>query len=366
MKKMPNKSIHKQEFDLGNFKERFLTKNNIKDKELVWIPMSPAFQDAVGVPGIPKGYVSLLRGYANTGKSTGMYEAIVSCQKLNILPVIVDTENNFNWEYARNVGVEFEEIILNDEVTGYDGFFLYFDTTSLKEKYGLFDYNEGKYKSKPFRTKAVIEDVAKLIEELEEMQNNGELDIEFCVFWDSIGSIDCFRSVMSKTSNNQWNAGALSSSFNYIFNDLIPSSRKEGKKYTNTFVGIQKIWLDNENKVIKHKGGEAAFYGARFIVHFGGILSHGTSRLSATAKGKVYYYGTKTKVRVVKNQINGIELEGEILSTPHGYINPEKKNEYTNKYRNYFIQKLGVSDDTEIDFVEVEQSEKVSESIYES
>lgn len=366
-KKGPKKSIEKKEFDFNSFKKKLVPNVSVKDKPLSWIPLSEAFQESVGVPGIPKGYTSLFRGYANTGKSTGMYEGIASSQKLGILPVIIDTENNFSWEYAKSIGMEFDEIKDADGgVIDYSGFFIYFNTTSLKEKYALYHHQEGKTKTKPFRNRAVVEDIAMLVEELEETQIKGELDAELIFFWDSIGSIDCFKSVMSKSSNNQWNAGALSTSFNYMLNDSIPSSRKEGQSYTNTFVGIQKIWLDNENKVVKHKGGEAFYYGARFIVQFGGILTHGTSRLSATANGNTYFYGTKTRIRVIKNQINGIELEGEIASTPHGYINPEKKNNYTKKYRDFFLEKLNASSDTEITFSEDDPDESTLKEMYTS
>jgi hypothetical protein len=89
--------------------------------------------------------------------------------------------------------------------------------------------------------------------------------------------------------------------------------------------------------VIKHKGGEGLFYGARLIIHMGGTVSHGTSRLFATAGGNTYYYATKTKIKVIKNQINGIEYDGEIASTPHGFIDPEEKNSYTLKYKDFLF-----------------------------
>lgn len=363
MAKKAPKKIEKKTFDLEAVMAEHGLTTVVKDKPLEWIPLSPAFHEAVGIPGIPKGYVTLFRGYSNTGKSTAMYEGMKACQKMGILPVIIDTENNFSWEFAKTVGVEFEPVEENGEVVNYKGNFLYYNTTALKNKYGTYDYSESKHK-KQSRPKAVLEDVAHLIDDLLELQSRGILDVEMCFFWDSIGSIDCFKKWKSKSDNNQWNAGALSSSFNSLVNDTIPASRKEGEPYTNTFVGIQKIWLDNDNKVIKHKGGEAMFYAARLIVHFGGILTHGTSRLNATAQGNTYYYATKAKIRVTKNQINGIEYEGEIASTPHGFINPEKKNEYTKEHRDFIIEKLNASKDAIIEFGESEPSAEDIREMY--
>ena len=370
-KKAPKKNIVKKTFNLDDFKNTENFDTISKDKPLEWIPLSPAFHEAVGLPGIPKGYSTLFRGYSNTGKSTAMYEGIRACQKMGILPVIIDTENNFAFDYAKTIGVQFEEVV--DEETGeiinYKGDFLFFNTTALKNKYGNHDYSDGKTK-KEYRTKAVIEDVAHLISDLEELQAAGKLDRELCFFWDSIGSINCFKSVISKSNNNMWNAGALNTAFNDMLNDSIPSSRKEGQEYTNTFVGIQKIWLDSMQGagVIKHKGGEAFYFGARLIVHLGGITSHGTSRLKATANGNDYYYATKTKIKIVKNQINGIEYEGDIASTSHGYINPDKKNEYTAKYKDFILEKLNIGKgvDVEIEFGEDEPDESSLKEMYSS
>jgi hypothetical protein len=79
---------------------------------------------------------------------------------------------------------------------------------------------------------------------------------------------------------------------------------------------------------VKHKGGEAAYYGARLIYHFGGTLSHGTKKVKATSKGKEVTFGIETKISVVKNQIDGdlggIALEGKIISVPTGLISVEK------------------------------------------
>ncbi len=83
----------------------------------------------------------------------------------------------------------------------------------------------------------------------------------------------------------------MEAAFKSLVNHRIPSSRREGKEFTNTFAVVQKIWLDNENKVIKHKGGEAFFYSPRVIVHFGGILSHSTVKLKATSGGETYQFG---------------------------------------------------------------------------
>jgi hypothetical protein len=346
------RALPKKEFSLDNFKEANGLNDSVKDKDLEWIPLSEAFQKASGLKGIPKGYVSLARGYSNTGKSTTLLEAMVSCQKLGILPVFIDTENHFNWQHARDMGLEFEEVW--DEETGecinYKGFFIYVDGNFLVDKVG----------SKRFKGRDVpsIEDIATLMNQYLDKQKAGELPYELCFLWDSIGSIDCDKSIESSSGNNMWNAGALEAAFKSLINFRIPSSKKEGKEYTNTFVAVQKIWLDSMQGagVIKHKGGEAYFYASRLILHFGGIQSHGTKKLYATAGGREYQWGTQAKFDVAKNQVNSVSYKGELISTAFGFIEATKESidNFKKVNKDYLLKMLDVSSDVEIGIKEVE------------
>ena len=119
MAKKPTKTpIEKKDFDLEDFKKSQGLSFTVKEKELAWIPLSEAFHDAVKVPGIPIGYFTSFRGYSNTGKSTAIYEGVAGCQKLGVLPVIYETEGNWNWNHAKNIGVEFEEYVDEEDVLG--------------------------------------------------------------------------------------------------------------------------------------------------------------------------------------------------------------------------------------------------------
>jgi hypothetical protein len=356
-----NTTIKKQEFDLAEFKKQTGYKSTVKDKDLVMIPLGDAFTSVTNC-GIAKGYVNLFRGYTNTGKSTGMYEGIKSCQKMGILPVILDTEGNFNWEYAKNIGIEFTEVYDDEgKVVDYEGFFIFANSDALEKKYGKFDYKEGKEKTDS-RGQGCIEDVAHYIDDLLDLQMKDKIPYEFCFFWDSVGSIDCFQCIMSKSKNNMWNANALESSFKAILNSRIPDSRKEGKKYTNTFCAVQKIWYDGMNNVIRHKGGESFFYAARMIYHFGGVVAHGTAKLTAVLEKKNYNFGVETKLNCYKNQVNGLTLEGKICSTPHGYITVEGIDQYKKDKKTYLLEKLGLEKgDIQIKVEEVKEVEGMFE-----
>lgn len=338
--KMEKKApVKKQSYSLSDYKAEKKLNDEVKDKAMEFIPMSKAFREVLGMD-IPKGYVSLIRGFSNVGKSTALIEAIVGAQKIGTLPVIIDSENNFSFEHAKLMGMEFEEV--KDDKTGevksYEGFFIYINNNYLIENYGkIRDKN---------RDEAVIEDVAEAIHNLIDDQNAGKLPYDLLFCWDSIGTLDCEQSVVGKNRNNMWNAGSMSVNFNSLLNHRIPGSRKENSKYTNTFIGVQKIWLDSMQGagIIKHKGGEAAFYASRLIFHLGGITSHGTKRLTATANGRDYAFGIETKIGIVKNHVNGISYTGTIVSTPHGFVKSDDIDNYKKENKKYLLSKLDLSD----------------------
>lgn len=348
--------IDKVPFDLDGFLESEGLNSDPKDKELTWIPLSKAWHDSLKLPGFPRGYVSLVRGYSNTGKSTAFYEAIVGCQKIGDFAVVIETEGNWNTEHAKQVGVKFIEVV--DKETGEikekpDGFML-IRNHDLYNKYKNYDHQKSEMTSKPTRGEPVIEDVALFISDMIKKQEQGLINKNLCFLWDSIGTLNCYKSACSNSSNNMWNAGAMGA-FQAIVNFKIPSSRTEDSPYTNTFICVQKIWLDSMNgTVIKHKGGEFMFFNSRIIVHIGGILTHGTKKLTAKALGQDFQYGTEAKIRCEKNHVTGIERNGVIASTPHGYVNPDELDAYKTKNRKFIHDALNVSYDTQIEFGEEE------------
>ena len=354
-------SIDKKPFDLDGFLESEKLNSEPKDKDLTWIPLSKAWHDALKLPGFPRGFVSLVRGYSNTGKSTAFYEAIAGAQKIGDMAVVIETEGNWNEEHARQIGVKFTEIV--NKETGEikykpDGFILV-RSSDLFERYKNYNHQESKMTASETRSEPVIEDVALFISEMIKKQEDGLITKNLCFLWDSIGTLNCYKSACSNSSNNMWNAGAMGA-FQAIVNFKIPATRSVDSVYTNTLVCVQKIWLDSMNGVvIKHKGGEFMFFNSRLIVHVGGILTHGTKKLTAKALGQDFQFGTEAKIRCEKNHVTGIERNGVIASTPHGYVNPAEIEEYKKEKRKFIHDALNVSYDTEIEFGEDEDTTSV-------
>ena len=296
----------KSKFDLSSFKEKKGLKQNVKFKEQTWIPLSQAFQDVTSIPGIPQGHIVLLRGHSDTGKTTALLETAVSAQKRGILPVFIITEMKWNWEHAKQMGLQVDEVVdeSTGEITNYEGEFIYADRETIH----------------------TIEDVAKFILDLIDEQKRGNLPYDLVFLWDSIGSVPCEMSVKSNKNNNEWNAGAMSTQFGNSVNQRITLSRKESSPYTNTLVCINKVWtLKAESPMgqpkLMNKGGYAMWFDSTFVVTFGNIMSAGTSKIKAIKDGKQVEFAKRVNIQIDKNHINGVTTRGKIVMTPHGFIN---------------------------------------------
>jgi hypothetical protein len=337
------------------------------DKPMDWIVMPQAFQDAIKLPGFPQGYVSTICGHSNTGKSTLVNHAIVAAQRQGLIPVIYDTENNFDFKYAMDMGMEAEpvygdvdtevvnpetgeaSIVTENKIVEYVGPFFYFNNSILIERYGDIDYSTGKRGQKK-RTKAVIEDMVYSINEFLEYQANGDIEQGFLFIWDSVGSIGGLKSYNSKVGNNMFDAGTISAAFQDIMDSAIPSSRKISSPYTNSMILINKVWLDGTSNPIappslEMKGGKSITYRSRLIVLLGGQLKASIKRLSAVSKGLTYNYGIQTKIKILKNQLPApfnVTYEGEFICTDIGIIgtSKEEQEEFRKNHVNDILKKL--------------------------
>ena len=325
----------KKSFDIDAFKKSKFLNKSVKFKPQQWIPFSPALQDALGIPGIPLGGITLLRGHSNTGKSTTLAEIAANGQKMNILPVYIITEMKHDWDFPRKLGFQMEDVVDEEtgEVTDYKGFFLYADRDSLKS----------------------IEDMSGFIADLLDEQAKGKLPYNLLFLIDSIGSIPCKMSIEAKNNNAQWNAGAYSQQFGNFINQQITLSRKENQPYTNTLVAINKVWVSPaETKFsqpkMRNKGGDTMFYDASLVLTFGNVTNSGVSKIKATKNKKEVEFATRTKVSCDKNHVTGITSKATVVMTLHGFIEDDPKaiEKYKKDHSNEWAAILGQSGEIEI------------------
>jgi len=322
------KPTAKKIFDLSKFKTKIKTED-APDKELVWIPISDALEEVTGMPGFPKGYVSTCCGFSNSGKSTAIALGIVNAQKMGILPIIIDLENNLGRYRLASMGFD------------WNGDYIVIDNEFLLTEFGSKD-----------RSYASIEDFANCIRYFLKEQADGNLPFDLLFAIDSIGTLNCNKMINAaekgEADSNFWNAGAYEKEFMYLFNDVIPNSRKTNKQYTNTVIAVQKIGRDAMNNAITMKGGKMWEYVPRLQYYFGGILTKGVKKITATSKKREVSYGVSVKVNILKNQIDGplggISMEGNIISVPQGFITTNGIEEYKKKNMLYFRNLFGNSE----------------------
>ena len=378
-KQVIKKGVMTKKASLSAFKEKTgissasaITNTSVSNanKAQTWILMPKAFQEATKLPGIPEGTVVSVIGHSNVGKSTLINHAIASAQKQGLIPVIIDTENSFSFQYAQNMGFKAEPIYGDVEVedidpeTGeikthkenqivyWDGDFIYYNNRLLCERFGDIDYSKG-VKTKNKRKIAVVEDVASCINELLDAQDDGEIEQGFLFVWDSIGSIGSYKEYNSgagtgKIGNPMWTAAAISSAFNLIVNDRIPSSKKVSSKYNNTFLYVNKVWMDAMTNpvgpaIMQTKGGKSMKYATRLEILLGGQLTSGIKRLTASSKGVNYSYGIETKIKVLKNHLDAphnVCYEGNMIASDMGFIAPDDLDAYKKEHIGDILKEL--------------------------
>ena len=292
-------------------------------------------------------HLYLTDNFTVTHNTTSLLEAAVAAQKVGILPVFIITEMKWNWEFSKNLGLQYEEIKdENGETTDYKGFFIYVDRETLN----------------------AIEDVAGFILDLMDEQKKGNLPYDLLFLWDSVGSIPCEMSVKSNKNNNEWNAGAMSTQFGNSVNQKIVLSRKESSPYTNTLVVINKVWTAKPEMPmgqprLMNKGGWAMWFDTSFMVTFGNVSNSGTNKIKAMKDGKTVEFARRANIQIEKNHINGITTRGKIIMTPHGFIedSPKAIQEYKDKYSKEWSGILG---GTDFEIVEEEIEEETPQVVF--
>ena len=370
MTKRAGLSAFKEKVGLNSSSGTINTIISNANKTQTWIIMPKAYQEATKLPGIPENTVVSVIGHSNVGKSTLINHAIASAQTQGLIPVIIDTENSFSFQYAQNMGfkaepiygdVEVEEVDtetgevtthIENQVVHWDGDFIYYNNRLLCERFGDIDYSKGT-RTKTKRKIAVVEDVASAINELLDAQDAGEIEQGFLFVWDSVGSIGSYKEYNSgagtgKIGNPMWTAAAISAAFNLIVNDRIPSSKKISCKYNNTFLYVNKVWMDAMTNpvgpaIMQTKGGKSMKYATRLEILLGGQLTSGTKRLTASSKGVNYSYGIETKIKVLKNHLDAphnVCYEGNMIASDMGFIAPDDLDMYKKEHIGSILKEL--------------------------
>jgi recombination protein RecA len=79
---------------------------------------SLALDIALGVGGVPRGRITEIHGAESSGKTTIAYHIIAESQKKGGMAAFVDAEHSVDPEYARNLGVDIDQLLISQPATG--------------------------------------------------------------------------------------------------------------------------------------------------------------------------------------------------------------------------------------------------------
>jgi recombination protein RecA len=79
---------------------------------------SIGLDDALGVGGMPQGRIVEIYGPESSGKTTLSLHVIAEAQKTGGICAFIDAEHALDPEYARNIGVKLEELLISQPDTG--------------------------------------------------------------------------------------------------------------------------------------------------------------------------------------------------------------------------------------------------------
>lgn len=92
------------------------------DKSTVNVDAIPtgalALDVALGIGGIPRGRIIEIYGPESSGKTTLAQHIVAECQKKGGIAAFVDAEHALDPEYAKNLGVDIDELLISQPDTG--------------------------------------------------------------------------------------------------------------------------------------------------------------------------------------------------------------------------------------------------------
>ncbi len=99
--------------------DAIMTLDESKKVDIDAIPSgSIGLDDALGIGGYPRGRILEIFGPESSGKTTLSLHAIAEAQKLGGICAFIDAEHAMDPEYARNLGVKLEELLISQPDNG--------------------------------------------------------------------------------------------------------------------------------------------------------------------------------------------------------------------------------------------------------
>lgn len=285
-----------KKFDLEAYKKK-IKPRAVDYKKDSFIPVDECLQAVLGLPGIPRGHVTQVYGKSDTGKTSLLFHLAAQLQVAGELPIVYITEKKVDWDRAKSMGFD-------------------------KEGYALVEEN--------FATlEEVFEDMLIKLAE----QARGELPKNITFLWDSVGntlSKDEFED--DKQGNRDVKATMMKAAKvikNYMrhVGPKINDTRKLEVPNNATLIVLNQAYMTPPppgsygvpGKLVPY-GGDGIWYAASLVIQTKRI-----GKLEAQVNSIKKKFGTKSRITIEKNHINGIEQSGDFVITPNSIIPDEPK-----------------------------------------
>lgn len=283
-----------KKFDLDAYKKK-IKGREVQYKKDSFIPVDECLQAVLGLPGIPRGHVTQIYGKSDTGKTSLLFHLAAQCQANGELPVVYITEKKVDWDRAKAMGFDKDGSAL------------------IEESYSTLEQ--------------VFEDMLLKLAE----QARGELPKKLVFFWDSIGntlSQDEFKD--DKDGNRDIKATMMKAAkvikgYMRHVGPKINETRKDGVPHDATLIFLNQGYTQPATmpgyppKLVPY-GGDGIWYAASLVIQTKRI-----GKLAAKVNNIEKKFGTRSKLTIEKNHINGIEQAGDFVITPNSIIPDEPK-----------------------------------------
>lgn len=294
-----------KKFDLGDY----LKKDEAEEivyKPLQYINMPECFQNTIGLPGLPLGYLSMGYGLSDSGKTEIVLHAASESVKQDILPILVFGENKIELARLNEKGlVPNENCIVVENISTLEDFY---DYVSMK-----------------------VEDI-----------KTGRLKMNCMIFLDSIASLpskDSFEfdkdGRISKKYGPQKNAQTIGY-YNPIVAKRVASTREMTCDYSLGLFLVNQAYkqppeFPGAPTTVVPNGGEKIWFplGLSFEIKEG-------KRIKKSVDGRDFEIALITKIKVKKNHITGVYASGEVLLSGNEMMENTEKNikEVKEKFKN--------------------------------
>jgi recombination protein RecA len=273
-----------------------------------WLKMSPAFQDATGLEGLPLGNISMIFGKPNTGKTTILMEAIANAQKQNILPILILTEHKFDFSRLSNfMGADPEAMLV-------------FHADNIEQAYG--------YIEKILRDLSV----GKIVVEAEDGSDQViDMSNQDCfIMMDSIGNTMSSSELEYEVEEHDKSMGKAAKAIKSLTRRVNQLLAKVRQKVGILFLNQSYQSMPSYGPSVETPyGGDGIPYSSVLILRLRRI-----SDLKMTMGGKDVIIGLESKVEVKKNHISHTMPISSVYVVASGIMTPSKDNldAYKKKY----------------------------------